>query len=115
MAKTVSIIAVLGCIHTGEEVHIPGGPAFDCDQKEAKRLIGLGVAALATEADQAPPAGNSQTAADEAAAVTKAALLAAISAAITTEELLALLPEEEPEADIAEAFTLRHAQLEPDH
>ncbi len=117
MAKTIKIIAVLGCIHLGEESHIPGGPAFDCEQKEARRLIDLGVAALPTKETASVPT-TAQLAADEAArlaesaATAKAELLAAIAAAGTTEELLALMPEEEPEDDIAEAFALRHAELE---
>lgn len=117
MAKMIKIITILGCIHYAGGEHAVGDPAFGCEAKEAKRLIDLGVAAEPGKIVPPGPTKEEIAAAAEAAelqakATAKAELLAAIAAAQTPEELLALLPENEPEADVAEAFALRHAELE---
>lgn len=117
MAKTMKIVAILGCIHIGESEHIPGGPAFDCDQKEAKRLIDLGVAAVPSEKNPAGPTPE-QLAADEEAkrldvlAAQKEELLAAIAAAETTEALMEIMPKDQPDDEIAAAFVARMTELE---
>ncbi len=106
MAKTALIVAVLGCIHIGDKEHVPGGKPFECEAKEAKRLIKLGVAALATEKDQTQSDDDST---DDNA---KADLLAAIAAAETVDALQALMPEAQPDDEIAAAFVAKMTELE---
>lgn len=109
MAKIVSIITILGCIHYAGKEHAAGSPAFDCDAKEAKRLIDLKVAAIPGEA--AAAVVSPDQAAAEAAQV-KADLLAAIAAAETTDALAALMPDNQPDQEIADAFVARMTELE---
>lgn len=117
MAKLIKLVAVLGCIHIGTEEHIPGGPAFDCDQKEAKRLIELGVAAIPSEKNPAGPTPE-QLAADEETkrladlAAAKTELLAAIEAAETADDLLKIMPDNEPDEEISAAFVAKMTELE---
>jgi hypothetical protein len=98
MAKTILIAAILGCIHYKGEEHVAGSKPFPCDAKEAKRLIDLGVAAEPVEET-------------EQTDTTISDLLAAIAAAETEEALMALMPEQDPGAEIAAAFEARLAEL----
>lgn len=109
MAKIVSIITILGCIHYAGKEHAAGDPAFDCDAKEAKRLIGLGVAAVPGEVTAAVVLPD-QTAAE--AAQIKADLLAAIAGAETTDALIAIMPDNQPDQDVSDAFVARMTELE---
>jgi len=117
MAKKLVRLTATGRIDYNGEVYLPGTDknTFDCDAAEAKRLIGLGVAA-AGDAAPAPAARISTPSAAELALQAHVDLLAKVAAAATREELEALLPEEEPadevqSAEILAAFTARHAEL----
>lgn len=115
MAKPILIVPTNGCIRYKGVNYLPSDDPFSCDADEAKRLIAMGAAAPAVKPVAAPAAPAGKTAkeqADEAAAKAKAELLAAIAAAETVEDLTVLLPTDEPEADIQEAFTAKMAQLE---
>jgi hypothetical protein len=101
MAKTTQITVLTGCIHYGPEQYT-AGHTFECDVKEAKRLIAAGIAENTAAPAEPQPI----------AALPVSDLLAAISAVATQEELLALLPENEPPAEIAAAFATRMAELE---
>lgn len=112
MAKDTYIVSVGGCIKYKGEDHLPTSPAFACETKEAKRLIEMVVAALATKpATAAPGKTADQLALDEAAAA-KIELLKQIASAATIEDLTTLIPDEEPEADIQNAVEARMAELE---
>jgi hypothetical protein len=113
MAKTITIIPVSGCIRYKGIDYLPTN-SFACDATEAQRLIAMGVAKVATFGAQVQPPPPSKTTEQPAlnAAAAKTKLLDAIAAAVTQVELMALLPEEEPEADIKAAFTKRLAELE---
>lgn len=100
MAKTEKIQVVSGCIHYGPRAYLPG-ETFDCEAKEAKRLIAAGIAGV-------PTAAESKT--DEQH--NNADLLAAIAAAETTADLLAIIPADEPAAEIAAAFEAKMAELD---
>lgn len=113
MAKPLLIVPVSGCIRYKGVDYLPDDAPFACDAAEAKRLIDMEVAAIAIKA--APPQESGKTKeqeAQETAAAAKVELIAAIASASTVEELQALLPEEEPEADLQEAFSARLAELE---
>lgn len=111
MAKLILIVPVNGCIRYKGVDYLPTSSPFPCDADEAARLIELGVAAPFKTEKAAPVQKQKPTAAEQAAAV-KAELLAAIAAAATPEDLEALLPAEEPPADIQEAFAARMAELD---
>jgi hypothetical protein len=106
MAKLLLIAVISGCIDYKGETHVVGGPAFECEAKEAKRLIELGVAEI-------PDTAEKTTAATGAGMPTEATfeLLAAIEAATTIDELTALMPEEQPVQEIITAFEAKMAEL----
>ena len=121
MAKLITIVPVNGCIRYKGTDYLPDTP-FACETDEATRLINMEVA-VAVKAEKAPtPAQLAKAAADKAAAdilaaeeeaaAQKAAILEAIAAAVSVEELAALVPDEEPGAEIQEAFATRMAELE---
>lgn len=112
MAKPVYITPVNGCIRYKGENILPGTP-FQCDGDEAKRLIGMGVAEPAVKPvpAQTHPTKTAEQIALETAAAEQATLLEKISAAATAEELAALMPENEPAAEVTAAFEARMEQL----
>jgi len=101
MAKTVKIQVISGSIHYGNDIHLPG-KQFDCDPKEAKRLVDMKVAFYPVATDSKPVVTQ----------VDNSALLDAIAAANSPEALAALMPETEPEDEIKAAFEARMAELE---
>ena len=102
MAKVLLLSVILGCIDYKGQTHVVGGAAFECDAKEAKRLIDLGVAEVA-EPEEKPVSGDSSVTNE---------LLSAIESATTVEELAALMPAEEPSAEIIAAFDAKMIVLE---
>lgn len=101
MSKIVKkkLIAV-GRIEADGRIYNPGDP-LECEESEALRLIGLD-AARPPEPEQTTDPGPEHSQED---------LLARIMAASTYEEVLALMPEEEPPAEIADAFEARLEEL----
>lgn len=108
MAKAIIINPVGGCIRHQGVNYIPGEP-FACEGTEAQRLIDMGVAEAVTAEKVVR---QKQPTAAELAAAKKAELLASIAVAASVEELAALMPEDEPAAEIQEAFAARLAELE---
>lgn len=98
--ETISIRTITGCIDYSGKAHVAGGPAFDCEAGEARRLIEMGVAEEAT-AGAAP-----------APALPPPDLFTLIAEAQSPEELLALMPEEEPGEEVKAAFEARLAEME---
>jgi len=114
MAKQITITPVGCCIRLKKKTYLPG-ETLTVDVAEAKRLVDQGHAAYVDTKKAAEEARAAAKAAEEAAAA-KAELLAKISATTTREELEALLPAEEPEQEIMDAFETRMLELtEPDH
>lgn len=98
--ENISIRTVSGCIDYAGEPHVAGGPAFDCEAGEARRLIKMGVAKEAGAGDVlVQPAGGPD-------------LFTLIAEAQSPEELLALMPEEEPGEEVKAAFEARLAEME---
>lgn len=95
----IKLIAV-GRIEADGKIYNPGD-SLECEEREAMRLIGLD-AARPEEPEQPSEPGPEQSQED---------LLARIKAASTYEEVLALMPEEEPPAEIADAFEARLEEL----
>lgn len=95
----MKLIAV-GRIEADGKIYHPGDP-LECEQREALRLIGLDAARLKEPEQHADPEPE-QSQKD---------LLARIKAASTYEEVLALMPEEEPPGEIADAFEARLEEL----
>jgi len=98
-SEKIKLIA-LGRIEADGEIYNPGDP-FECEETEARRLIGLEAARLPIPqqlAELAPEQPDDD-------------LLSKIAAAATYEEVLALMPEEEPPAEIAAAFEEKLAEL----
>jgi hypothetical protein len=101
MSEIVKIMLIaVGRIEADGKIYNPGDP-LECEEREALRLIGLD-AARPTEPEQLTEPGPEQSHED---------LLARIKAASTYEEVLALMPEEEPPVDIADAFEARLEEL----
>lgn len=109
--KTRKLAAVTRIDYNGKAFYegSPDGATFDCDIKEAARLVGLGVAREVTVAIAA--AGPS---AEELAEQAKKELLEKIAAAATPDDLRSLMPEETPEEDIVAAFAARMKELQPE-
>jgi hypothetical protein len=91
MSDKIKITAV-NRIEGGGNIYNPGD-SLDCEKQEALRLIGLGAAKL-------PVAELAETIPES----TGKSLLDLLAEATTYEEVLALMPEEEPTAEIAAAF-----------
>lgn len=89
--KTIKLQAV-NRIEGGGKIYNPGD-SFDCEEQEALRLIGLEVARPAVpEPAETTPEPQEK------------GLLDLLAEATTYEEVLALMPEEEPPAEIQAAF-----------
>lgn len=113
-AKTeIEIQVAIGCIHYQGEEHAHGS-LFICNADEAARLIELGVAVIPEEIEEikTPAVPAVSPIINNGGIDPDAQLLAAIAAAQNLDELMALVPEDEPSAAIAEAFSLRHAELD---
>jgi hypothetical protein len=100
-SKTIKIQAV-NRIEGGGKVYNPGD-RFECEKTEALRLINLGAAKLP---DPEIPVEAKGGRADD--------LLSKIAAAKTYEEVLSLMPDQEPEPEVAEAFEAKLAELKGD-
>lgn len=98
--EIISIRTITGCIDYAGEVHVAGGPVFDCEAGEARRMIEMGVAEEAAAGAVPPPALPSPD------------LFTLIAEAQSPEELLALMPEEEPGEEVKAAFEERLAEME---
>jgi hypothetical protein len=105
MAKIITtlIVVIAGCIHYKGAEHVAGGDPFECEAKEAARLIEMGVAAEPTFES----ADNSASQSSE-----NVELLAVIAAAETAEALTAIMPKDQPDDEIAAAFVARMTELE---
>lgn len=109
MAKNIKIEVTSGCVHYGPDVHV-AGDVFECEATEAARLIDLGVAIKST--GKPKPAQQTEPTPEQLAEKARTELLAAIAAAATPEDLTALMPEDEPDDELAEAFQIRMMELE---
>lgn len=107
-------ITAVNRIERDGDIYNPGD-TFECEAQEAERLIDLEAARLFVPEDQLEAGDgegvNAASADVSAIALAKAEFIAAIEAAETYEEVLSLMPEEEPDPEIAAVFEKRLEEL----
>lgn len=101
--KSIEIQAINGIGYNGSDYQ--PGQCFDCETKEAERLVKMGVACYPV-----PPAPVAEPVAPPV--VDNSELLVAIAAAETVEALAALMPAEKPADEVIAAFDARMLELE---